>query len=505
MNGVINRLFILPKYILYCIIIYYIVRMSARLNMNPIRYESWKGKTLNQVVSFVQKNTDRFVENTTHNFFRARPLKHYRRELLVDPSYNHTHNPRISSTIRELEAPNGYVISVAERCGNGLEHTIDMTLPQNRYDNGLSTDANICMEQNARRRVRSSGMAKKRFDPMRGDALVYYNDNKQYLTSRNKTFQQNHFYTLRQGDPSILTEFAAKTNIYTAMGLNSCPKTLIVKDGNNNYFSYSWITDTYSTDPEDETKRVPDDIYEITFETGYYNIEEFNTRLQKEMERHNHYLINRITRTKIFLIKMIYNNYHDRLELQLYPFSTTIYPEADYLVPRVNQVDAWTRPEYPTIPSVRFYDNAISYATGISPGYYPDLTPWLNDASNPALISIRRNTPAAFLSTNQHHLFPFYTVVNYKPSNVNYGQQGAVSASTRTLQEKYTTITRNGSIFAVSYGLEVSNAVSYGVPENINVIKEKLGYPLRRTPVFPKYSEDVAKIQCSSRKNMYFG
>jgi hypothetical protein len=84
-----------------------------------------------------------------------------------------------------------------------------------------------------------------------------------------------------------------------------------------------------------------------------------------------------------------------------------------------------------------------------------------------------------------------YVPVIYKPSNAKFAHQGAVDSSSRLARLKYDTITNNGATYIQAfdkYGLgnATANALSYGVPAGGYTIKDKLGYPLTRTPIFPK-------------------
>jgi len=79
--------------------------MSAMLNMNSIKYYSWKGKTFNQITTAIQKNsgTISLQENNIRNLFLSRPLKIYRREIAtttIKPC-----NIRTSVKIDELNMP----------------------------------------------------------------------------------------------------------------------------------------------------------------------------------------------------------------------------------------------------------------------------------------------------------------------------------------------------------------------------------------------------------------
>lgn len=478
--------------------------MSARLNMNPIRYETWKGKTFNQIVSTVKKNKDTQTTVSTRSILKARPLKIQRRELLVTDDAIHTHNHRTSVSIDIIERPNGTLVTETDRCARGSELVLDMNTTTNTSNNGTCTKPILCAAENAKRRVRSGGMKKVTYNPEK-NTLAYFSDNKQYLTSRNKTFQQNQYAFVRQGELSIVDN-NLKTNIYSSAGLSTCNKAYIYLDENNNYFSYVWVDDEYLTDPDSGgAYRLPND-YEVTFQTGYYNIDDFNARLQEVMEEKGHYIFNTNTYIKTYFIKFIYNSVQDKIELQCFPYSTTLYPSGLYSIPIVNGNVAWVAPVSSTLPVVRFINNGISRITGFAEGYYPNITPWLDVSLHPTLTGIPVKTTTAYgaVSNNPHFLFPLYTPITYKPSNNRFDNQGAVSSSTRVLREKYDTITTNGSLFSEPLGKEVANAMAYGVSEYVYTKKDKLGYPLRSTPVFPKYS-DLVVTSCSTRKNMFNG
>jgi hypothetical protein len=478
--------------------------MSARLNMNPIRYETWKGKTLNQIVSFVQKNQNGH-EPTKKQIFKALPLKIHRRELLVSNDDTHIHNPRTSITINSIDQPNGTLVTESQRCGYGSQLNLDVPLNSNKSTNGLCNNADVCIAQNAKRRVRSSGMIRKQYDQSKNNAQNYYSDNKQYLTSRNKTYQQNIYAFIRAGEASLADQ-NVKSNLFSPAGLTYCQKASILADGNNNFFSYIWIDDTYAIDPDNSDARLPDQEYEVHFSSGYYNLDDLNQRIQKVMEEKGHYIMNKNTYAKTYFIKFIYNTIQDKIELQIFPYSTTLYPSDQYTIPRINNIQAWTPPISATLPAVRFINNEISRVTGFSPGYYPDVTPWFSTIDEPSLtgIPVKTDVPYWSFPDNKFFIYPMYKSISYKPSNNRFDNQGAVSSSTHILRERFDTITTNGSLFVEPLGKEVGNAMAYGVSEYVYTKKDKLGYPLRRTPVFSKYSDTVITT-CSTRKNMFNG
>jgi len=201
---------------------------TARLEMNKIRYFSWKGKTLNQITSALRKNTYTLNQTDKVNIFKATPVKLYRKEIA---SQTITSNPRISSSVQSFETPNGYSIvsSVLTPAGNctSLANTLDIDIPNSKYETGsaieLSTNPKICFSQadNARRRCRSGGAAIKQYD-ISNRKTNYYTSSKQYLYDRNQTFDQNQFkYAVSD-----------KTNC-------SAP---IVKMSNNRFFSQGGVS-----------------------------------------------------------------------------------------------------------------------------------------------------------------------------------------------------------------------------------------------------------------------
>ena len=174
--------------------------MTARLELNPIRYVSWKGKTLNQITSALQKNTHTLNDGDSINIFKPTPVKLYRKEITsrtIDGG-----NARVSASIQDFERPNGYSIVASPINSDGncvaLQNTLDINIPNSTYETGtatqLSTNPNICFSQadNARRRCRSGGAAIKQYD-ITNRKTNYYTSSTQYLYDRNKTFDQNMF------------------------------------------------------------------------------------------------------------------------------------------------------------------------------------------------------------------------------------------------------------------------------------------------------------------------
>ena len=88
--------------------------------------------------------------------------------------------------------------------------------------------------------------------------------------------------------------------------------------------------------------------------------------------------------------------------------------------------------------------------------------------------------------------------VHYKPSNQRFAIQGAASSSDLIARKKYNTITTVGDSYRTAFGNQTANALAYGVSDYGYTVKDKVGYPMKKTPTFTKYS-DTMKI-CTVRK-----
>jgi len=194
------------------------------VELQPIAYFKWKGKTFNQITSALKKNTSTLNEGDNRNIFRPPPLKLYRKAI-ASTSIT-TGNPRVSASIDDFNMPNGYSLTNKSNVNTGNCNTLDIHLTTNKYDLGgaiqLSTNPAVCFSQadNARRRIRSGGMIKKyNIDNRKQN---YYTSSTQYLYDRNETFDQNQFnYTL--SDPSCNAPIVKPNNsrFYKQGGVSS--------------------------------------------------------------------------------------------------------------------------------------------------------------------------------------------------------------------------------------------------------------------------------------------
>lgn len=171
--------------------------MSARLNYEPIKHISWKGKTFTQLTTtilFNNTSNQTFIPKSA--FFRALPLKIYRREI-ANPALASRCNIRTSIRIDEINRPNGYIVysnplssSNIKNVNSGLGSILDLEITSDTTDlnTPFCNTPMKCINQAAYalRRVRSSGMAPKNNNK-------YYTDNSQYLKSKNRLFSQNQY------------------------------------------------------------------------------------------------------------------------------------------------------------------------------------------------------------------------------------------------------------------------------------------------------------------------
>jgi hypothetical protein len=91
-----------------------------------------------------------------------------------------------------------------------------------------------------------------------------------------------------------------------------------------------------------------------------------------------------------------------------------------------------------------------------------------------------------------------YVPVYYKPNNSRFAEQGAVSSSARLLRIKYDTITDAGAKLRGSFGNHTANALAYSTTDStISSLKQKVGYPNKKTPKFSRTTG--AFIQCQDK------
>lgn len=461
-------------------------------------YFSWKNANFSQIISSIAKNNPTVGSQPHPNFIRNRilaknevgrinyrksgalPLKIHRRELITSAGGN----PRTSVKIDVFNRPQGNLaIPTSTDVCSSNSLPVDLQIPNSRNENGLMDcnvkTANVCMVDNARRRVRSGGMVRSK---------SYCTDTNQYLVSRNRTFAQNQYNLVRTTESSLLnpeTEKVGdnksnlntfyKNNMFVANGSEKCETLpyIVEEEYNNgtlipytnatqNRFQYSWYSDSLFLD--------------VFLPYGEYHLEEFNSVLMNEMTKNGHYYINKSNGSYEYLLKFIYNYQLKKIELQALQFSN-FEGNSNYMRP--TGFPSWGTTNINKTPSVKILAGSkLQLAVGFLGS---DTVPYPSDYAT-------RTTNYAITSNINAKLQPkyIYPSITYKPSNYKYANQGAVSSSSRILRLQYDTVNTAASSYSGVFGKNVANAMSYRVSENINNFKDKLGYPLTKTPVFSR-------------------
>jgi hypothetical protein len=422
----------------------------------------WKGTTFHQVSAGIKYNTKiNLAAVGPGDIFRARPLRIYRKEIAGST----TEHCNIVS-IDDINKPGG-AITTSVVNDRGLEIA--------NYSNSLCDTNELCSaflsaENNARRRVRSSGMIKPKFNAnIHGD--TYYTTSGQYLSKRNRAFDQNQYFHIRIGDNTSKPGSANTIqNVYSANGLSDCTKCQIGATS----FSYRWI-DTLP--------------YPVTVPAGSYNAHDLNQLLHAAMNLRKHYYIENPMSARIYLLALEYDVASNRIIIRSTVTNSTIHSEPQYSTPLGLPADVlWTTASIPTAPTTvnpsLIVPASFTTVLGFAVGTYP---PTQNNATDQVIAG-----------TNAPQLQPTYVPIYYKPSNSQFGVQGAVSSGDLINRKKYDTVTSVGASFRSAYGSPTANALAYGSSMYGYTVKDKIGFPNKKTPTFSKSSGLM--VECESTK-----
>ena len=421
--------------------------MSATLNFNAKNYYSWKGNMFYQISSFIKKNKKN-DDLTVKLAMKPLPLIIYRKDTVS--SDLETCNRRTAFKIDELDRPGSTTVS-ADPTNTNRNHLVNYKTNDITECTSINRESCINMpDMDARRRVRSAGMIRRKYNESQNND-TYCTSSNQYLVSRNRTFSQNQYNFIRQGNSSAKPGTAlSNMNIYSPNGLSHCLQPYISSD--NNTFSYRWIDG---------------EIYDIIIPDGQYDIYQLNAVFQNTMARNTHYFINNNNGSFEYLLNMSYDDLNKVVILQT--VSETDYLNnlnGPYSVEQVT-LNNWENTSVPTHVSFIIPATKIQTIIGFSAGEFSQLT-----QSSDMPPRITQN----------------YVTMNYKPNNPQFGQQGAVSSSTLVSRKRYDTITDVGAKMKAAYGSATANALAYGVSDHQYTMKDRVGFPLKQTPVINKYS-----------------
>lgn len=413
----------------------------------PQKIPQWKGKTLYQIVSSVQKNKNTGPIIETSQTMKPMPLLHYRKEihLFDEPG---TCNARTSIKITDLEGAGSSIVSETPiSYSHALVNTLEIAQPSLSAENGACDSVDHCFspEFNAKRRVRSSGMIPKKNNVNKNND-AYNTSAHQYLTSRNKTIKQNEFNYIRKGNAGLIPgPGIAAQNIYSPAGLSHCYQPEISAANNNNTFQYKL----------DDGSNIYD--YEVVIPDGKYDPFSLNTAFQIIQMQQNNYLISP-SGTKTFFLTISYDT--ETQSLTLIANQATQGDFVGYTKPAGALWD-WN-PTNTVVSYFRILDNAFSGLIGFLPGEY------FNGING---------------STFAGYILPNYVVLHYKPNNPSFGVQGAVDSSARLQRLRYNTITNGAALTKSAYGAATAAALAYGVSEQAYTAKTIVGDKPKLTPV----------------------
>jgi hypothetical protein len=234
---------------------------EGRLGLQKIRLFSWKGRTLSEISSVLKKNNSIVTDKT--NIMKSLPLKHYRKELRTQSTTSIQGNPRISTSIRsQMETPGSIIVESQTKhaCIDHDNNTLHVLLENTK----TSRPCNSCdvltvnteypskfirsmsQEDNAKRRVRSAGMNRPRYDTSKNNRLDNYNSSSQYLHSRNLTFEQNQFHNIRIENPanSVNNVYASNTIQYCGSNSSKTQYVPVYYKPNNSKFAKQGAVDS---------------------------------------------------------------------------------------------------------------------------------------------------------------------------------------------------------------------------------------------------------------------
>lgn len=464
--------------------------MTARIGLNEIPYFSWKGKTIKQITGSIRRNSiDSSYNSTLSAIFRPLPIDGYRKEIA---NVKNKCNGRTSIKLDDFYTPGANIVFESTTdCSYGLVNTYDLNLVNNSTDKPgvckVSSDSACISRQNdALRRVRSSGMIRKKYSDSNGFLENYCTDSSQYLNNRNKSYYRNSYHYIRQGTAGVIPgDSLSKANIYITNAPNVCSKFHLESDCS---FQYQWI-DGYD--------------YTVSLSAGYYDIEDLNNTFKLKMISNKHYYRIKQSGVYVFLLEFGYNSTYDRIQIICRKTDTDTFSSTLYDYPAKTSSE-WYTPTGTLVPRIIIAESVFSNMVGIDIGEYPteeiDSAKYSTGGEQPSGSNIY-TSDQTFVGTKSPRVKVNYTPIYYKPSNYQFANQGAVSSSSHIARVKYNIITTNGINYRNSFGPQVANALAYGVPVGGYTGKDQNGYPEPKTPVINKYTGELKSCPVTKMRN----
>jgi hypothetical protein len=193
----------------------------------------------------------------------------------------------------------------------------------------------------------------------------------------------------------------------------------------------------------------------------------------------------------VYLLKFEYEVGSNRIAIKSTITNNIIHKEPMFSTPLAEpSLIAWVYdiPVAPlkTNPSI-IVDSTLSPLIGFNVGTYPATS---DSASDVVLFG-----------TSTPKIQPKYVPIYYKPNNSQFGVQGAVSSGDLINRKKYDTITSVGASFRSAYGAQTANALAYGSSMYGYTLKDRIGYPTKKTPTFSKNSDKMITCELTKISN----
>ena len=436
---------------------------------------NWKGRTFQQISYGIKYNNGNLNTNSNDDYlFKSMPSKGYRKEIA---SQNVNCNPRTSIKIDDLNIPGGSNFNNLNPNTNALVNTQIINYDNNNCQHPNS-DNTHCMdvhsiESNALRRVRSSGMTQKKYNI--NGKNNYFSSAKEYLNNRNLSFNKNQYFNLAIGDSSSIPgQLGSINNVYKPSGINHCQGEL----QGGGFQIENTISFVYNPGGLDVT---------VNLEPGIYDVNKLNNVLHTSMVENGLFWTSKSpSGKKVFLLNFKFDNTSKKIILSSDSISQSIVTtdSTNFEPPLQGIIYNATNYDYFFFN----FTNSTEFAEliGFDTNFYPDT---LDVASNPAVFTATGTKESSIVTSD---FLPIY----YKPNNSKFAVQGAVSCGDLITRKKYDTITTVGSSYRSAFGEPTANALAYGVSSYGYTIKDKIGYPIKKTPVISKTGE---LLQCPAR------
>jgi hypothetical protein len=235
--------------------------------------------------------------------------------------------------------------------------------------------------------------------------------------------------------------------------------------------------------------------YVVNVPVGSYTITDLNILLRKRMTLNYHYYTVSPTDYKVYLLEIKYDADLNKIVIIALNVNSTVTVDWEQAIDPNDIDDNWHLNYVATavvttaggINAQLIFNTGTTANTQLYNAMGVDITG--NDVSVPLTNASSITSSSTELTNNTQLTAKQGVQIYYKPSNPGFATQGAVSSSDLITRRKYNAITTVGGSFRSAFGSQTASAVAYGVPANGYTKKDKIGFPIKQTPTFSKYSD----------------